>query len=135
MSVLVWNESYVLGIKTLDEQHRLLVQMINDLHEALVANRGQEMVREIVKRMADYTDYHFKTEEEYLARHGYGGLEGQRREHAVFTAKAIELQERLAGKGFVLTLEVIRYLRDWLNDHILGSDRAYAPFLLEKGVR
>lgn len=135
MTMFTWNEGYALGIRQLDEQHKQLVQMINDLHQALVANQGQLALRDIVQRMAAYTEFHFTTEEAYLKRQDYPGLAGQQQEHALFAAKARELKERIDAKGFVLTLEVIRFLRDWLSDHILVSDRAYAPFLLAKGVR
>jgi hemerythrin len=135
MGIFAWDDKYLVGIREIDEQHRRLVRMINDLHEAMVADRGQQALREVVGRMVDYTGYHFSTEEALLKRHGYPQFDAHRHEHDLFTAKAHELQERLEKSGFVLSLEVIRFLRDWLSNHILVNDRKYAAFLSGAGVR
>lgn len=135
MAVLTWSESYAVGIREIDQQHKRLIQMINDLHDALVAERGQQALSQIVDRMADYTVYHFATEESLLKDHGYPQYGAHKHEHEAFTAKTRDLKNRLAGKRFVLTLEVIHFLRDWLSDHILVNDKKYALFLANAGVR
>jgi hemerythrin len=135
MAVFVWDEKYAVGIAEIDNQHQRLVRMINDLHEALVAEQGQEALADIVGRMLDYAAYHFATEESLLKNHGFPLFGSHQREHEGFTAKAQEYKRRIDRKGFVLTLEVIHFLKDWLSDHILVNDKKYAPFLIRAGVR
>jgi len=135
MALLTWDETYKVGISEIDQQHKRLIQMINDLQEALVAQKGQLALGEIVGRMLDYAAYHFATEELLLETNGYAQFGAHKREHEGFTAKAQELRRRVDNKSFVLTLEVLRFLRDWLSQHILVNDKKYAPFLLGVGVR
>lgn len=135
MAIMTWDEKYAVGIDIIDQQHKQLIRMIDDLHEALVAEKGQQLLGEIVARMVDYAVYHFSTEELLLKQNGYALYGSHKREHEEFTAKARELQERVEGRGFVLSLEVLRFLRDWLTNHILVNDRKYAPSLIGAGVR
>ena len=135
MAFMAWDEQYAVGIAEIDRQHQGLVRMINDLHAALVAERGQLALAEIVGRMLDYAAVHFATEETLLKQHRYPQYDAHRGEHEGFRVKARELKQRVDNKRFVLTLEVINFLKDWLSDHILVSDREYAPFLIGAGVR
>lgn len=135
MALFAWDEKYAVGIGEIDLQHKCLVQMINDLHAALLAERGQQALTEIVGRMVDYTAYHFSTEESLLKNNGYALYGAHKHEHEAFAAKAQELKQRVDNKRFVLSLEVIHFLRDWLSQHILVNDKKYAPFLIGAGVR
>jgi len=126
MAYLDWQESFSVNVKELDDQHKLLVQMINVLHQALQESRGPEVQRVIISSMVDYARAHFEAEERHMARLHYPGLQAHRREHDRFTDKALELKTRVESDGFVLTLEVSNFLRDWLQRHILSADAHYA---------
>lgn len=134
MAILTWDEKYSVGIAEIDGQHKRLIQMINDLHEALVAAHGRQKLGEILAQMLDYAAYHFTAEESLMVTHGYPLYGAHKREHEGFTAKALELKQRVDAKGFVLTLEVLQFLKDWLSHHILVNDLKYAPFLRGAGV-
>jgi hemerythrin len=135
MALFVWDQKYAVGVREIDQQHQHLIQMINDLQQALVAERGQQALGQTVSRMLDYAAYHFSTEEELLSSTGYPLYDSHRQEHEGFATKARELRQRVDGGRFVLTLEVINFLRDWLSQHILVNDKKYAPHLLGAGVR
>ena len=135
MALMNWDEKYAVGISEIDQQHKRLIQMINDLHEALVAKRGQQALADIVGRMVDYTAYHFSTEESLMKNNGYPQYGSHKHEHEGFAAKALELKQRVDMKSFVLTLEVLQFLREWLSNHILVNDKKYAPFLIGAGIR
>jgi hemerythrin-like metal-binding protein len=135
MTILAWDERFAVGIAEIDRQHQGLVRMINDLHEALVAERGQAALADVVSRMLDYAAHHFITEESLMSGHGYPFYGEHKKEHDAFTLKARDLKRRIENKGFVLSLEVLHFLRDWLTSHILVNDRKYAPFLIAAGVR
>lgn len=135
MAFMAWDEKYAVGIAAIDRQHQGLVQMINDLHAALVAKQGQQALAEIVGRMLDYAAVHFATEETLLKQHRYPQYGAHQAEHESFRGKARELKQRVENKRFVLTLEVIQFLKEWLSDHILVKDQEYAPFLIGAGVR
>ncbi len=134
MAVLQWSEDFSVNIKEIDDQHKVLISMINELHEALLAKKGREVQKPIIDKMVAYAKDHFALEENYMRKFNYADYEAHHRSHAVFTQKADELQERLEKVGFVFTVEIINFLRDWLRDHILGVDKKYSRLFNENGL-
>ena len=135
VAIIEWSDELSVNILAIDEQHKRLVAMINDLHQAMVARQTRDALRAIIDRMCDYAVVHFATEEKYMTRLDYPAYAEHKTEHDEFTAKARDLQARLAAGGLVLSLEVINFLRQWLTDHIRGSDKQYAPFFHAHGLR
>lgn len=109
--------------------------MINELHEAMRAGRGREVMSEILQGLVDYTKYHFSTEERYMALHGYPEYQHHRSEHKIFVDKVMEFQRELDSGSLLLSLDVMDFLKNWLSNHILVKDKKYAPFFNERGLR
>ena len=135
MAIMIWNESYSVGVSELDEQHKKLIHMINEMHYAMNNDKGQEAISTIVEQMYDYMELHFSTEEGYLEQHGYLGLMAHQQEHEEFRSKARDLRERVNNGEFVLSFEIVQFLSDWLQKHIMVVDMKYTSLLAEKGVR
>ncbi len=135
MSLFVWDAKYTLNIAELDRQHQKLFALFNDLYDAMQDGHGHEVIDKVLTGVVDYTVYHFETEERLLRQHGYQDEPAHRAEHAKLAAqaKALVLKHR-AGEGKV-TMVTLKFLCDWLNNHILGSDKKFAPFLVERGAR
>lgn len=135
MPFIEWTAQYRVNVKHIDEQHRQLVEMVNDLYEAMVERRSAKGVREAVARMDEYVHDHFRVEEAHMAELDYPERREHLAQHARFTRKTRELQDRLEGGKLVLSLEVISYLRDWLTNHILHTDKRLGAFLNERGIQ
>jgi len=135
MSYLKWSEAFSVNVTEIDEQHKHLVGMINTLHEALVSGRGQDAQGKIVADMVDYAAVHFGTEEKYMRLYQFPGQGSHKAEHDSFSEKAADLKARVDGKGFVLTLGVLNFLRDWLQNHILVTDKQYSNHFNSCGLR
>lgn len=129
-----WKEEFSVGVREIDMQHQKLVTMINDLFNAMIEKKGQEVLSKIVDGMIDYARTHFATEEAYMLKYHYTGYVAQKAEHDKFVAKAVDLQKRLNDKTLVLSLEVINFLKDWLTNHILVSDKKYGSLFNSKGL-
>jgi len=121
-----WDESYSVGVAAIDEQHRRLIALINELHAEMHTGRGQDVLRDVVNRMIAYATSHFAREERCMLDCSYAGFREHKEEHDEFCDKTVDLFERLSTGRLVLSLEVIMFLRDWLTHHIMETDKKYS---------
>jgi hemerythrin len=135
VAYLDWSDHFSVNINEIDEQHRKLMEMINTLHEAMVARQGREAQKIIIAAMVDYAHNHFALEERYMRESTFPWYATHKLEHEAFTVKALELQKKVSNDGFVLTLEILNFLKDWLQEHILGTDMQYVEHLNRHGLR
>ena len=135
MAYFDWSDEMSVNVHAIDSQHKILIEMINTLHEAMLARKGREMQKTTIDAMVEYAATHFKLEEGYMKKFTYPGYDAHKGEHDAFTAKAQDLKERAEQKGFGLTLEIMGFLKDWLQNHIMGTDKKYSKFFNEHGLR
>lgn len=135
MAIMIWNPTYSVGVRELDDQHKGLIHMINEMHYAMNQDKGQEAISSIVEQMFDYMETHFRTEEAYLQKFDYPALPSHQRQHEEFRAKARDLRQRVRQREFILSFEIVQFLSDWLQNHIMVADMKYSTLLAEKGVR
>jgi hemerythrin len=134
MAFIDWNDGYSVHVREIDAQHRLLFDLINRLHDAMKVGKSREVLGGIFSELLRYTVDHFRTEETLLRLHGYPESTAHLREHHELTKQAAALKERFA-KGEMITLQVMDFLRDWLTNHILKSDKQYVAHLAARGVK
>lgn len=135
MAFFVWDEKYSVGVRELDSQHKTLVDMLNELFEAMQASKANDVIGGIVKRLVDYTKTHFATEERYMQQHGYPDLASQKAEHAKFAEQVMAFKNDFDSGKVSISVTVTSFLKNWLVQHISGSDKKYAPFFASKGVK
>jgi len=134
MALFVWNDTYSVQVGTIDEQHKKLFNIINQLHEALGAGKGQATVKTILKELVDYTVTHFRAEEALLEKQAYPNLAVHRLEHKNLVDKIKKFQSEYETGQLGMAVQVMNFLQDWLKSHILKTDKQYSPFLNSKGV-
>ena len=128
MPLMTWSDSWNVNVKSIDDQHKVLVSLINKLHDAMTTGQGQKILAGVLDELADYTRKHFFHEESLMWRAGYPETAQHARIHADMIAKVNELQEK-TRTGKALTLEVMTFLKDWLAKHIQGTDMKYSACL------
>ena len=136
MAKIEWDDSLSIGIELIDEQHKMLIQKLWDLLNAVEKKQGEMEITKTLDFMVDYTDFHFSSEEKHMAEQSYPGLENQQKLHEGFkkTLQEIVTEYREDGPTRELTDSVNTLLVNWLVNHIKGVDMKFAEFLNSKGL-
>ncbi len=132
--LMPWGDRLKIGITSVDDQHKELVAMVNELHKAMKVRMGAREAGQILERLADYTVYHFKFEEDLFEEHGYPEQDAHKKIHKDLVAKVVEFKQEFEEGKAALSMELMEFLTDWLRDHIMKTDTDYVPFFKEKGV-
>ena len=135
MPLLSWKDEYSVNIREIDDQHKRLVDLINELHEAMVQQKAKEVLGGVLSKLVNYAASHFAAEEKLMEGNGYPEFAEHKSKHVAMTAKVLALQKDWQAGKAALGIEVSQFLRDWLDKHILGTDKKYTPFLNSKGVK
>lgn len=132
--LIEWDESFSVNVSEIDRQHRKLIALYNKLHEAMARGKGNAVLERVFRELLDYAKTHFKTEERYFHAINYAGTRGHIIEHEAFVKKLSELSDKLQAGTPFLTVETLAFLRDWLNEHIKGTDKQYTRCFNEHGI-
>lgn len=135
MTLMAWNSSYSVGVLTLDSQHTILFDILNELHEAMMEGKASSLTGPILRKLVTYTREHFAAEEGLLAKSQYPGLEGHKLLHRDLIKQVEDYSERFERGEITLNLHLLNFLRDWLTNHIMKVDHEYGPWLNEQGVK
>ncbi|MBF0612735.1 MAG: hemerythrin family protein [Magnetococcales bacterium] len=130
-----WKAEYGVGIASLDEDHQKLVKMITTLFKSMQRSNNKDEAKEILDELSKYIVDHFDREESLMKKHQYPELERHCKEHEDMKAKVMELKEKFIVDSMEVSQEILRYLQEWLINHITKTDKAYSIFLLERGEK
>ena len=134
-TLIQWSDDLSVDISGIDDQHKILVGMINELHAAMKKGKSRDALLRIFERLREYTASHFANEEKLFKKHGYPETEEHIAAHKAFVDKVVEWERAVSSGKATVSMEIMRFLKQWLTGHIMGVDKRYAPFLKQKGVR
>jgi hemerythrin len=134
MALLTWSDGYSVKVTQFDNEHRKLIDMINQLHDAMKVGKGNEVMAGVLNALIDYTRTHFFAEERLMKLHGYPAYERHKMEHNQLVMKVLDVQKELKEGKAPISQAVMAFLKEWLVTHIQGEDKKYGPFLNGKGV-
>ncbi len=131
--VLTWNdEIYSVGIKKMDDQHKVLVGLINALHGQKDA-KDKAFIEKVFATLVQYTINHFGDEEKILKRMHFPDFDLHHKQHENFIKTVSDLKgqfDREDGQARVMALELLtKFLAEWLTHHILVEDKIYGKYL------
>ncbi len=142
MGLITWNDDLALNISEIDDQHKQLVNIINELFDAMMGGRAFDIIDGILNRLVEYTDYHFATEEKYFDQFQFIESEKHKEEHRYYVEQVNELKKAFdegkmirEGSDNVLSIDLWKLLESWLIDHLKNSDKNYAPLFKKNGVK
>lgn len=126
MAVIRWVEAMSVGVPRLDRDHRVLIGLINRLGAEGAPPPDDKVIGEVLAALVAYTVFHFAREEQVMEACGFAETETHREEHKLLAAEVAALHTRFLGDRQSIRLEdLLRFLTDWLNHHILLQDAAY----------
>lgn len=124
-SLVSWSDAYSLGLPEIDDQHKVLIDLINQLWAAIIKRATPAETLVLVEELEKYTISHFGAEETFMRITGYPEFDRHKKFHDEFVAR-IASEKKVIQAGGHLSLELLKFLRDWLINHILVADKAYA---------
>ncbi|MCW9046072.1 MAG: bacteriohemerythrin [Alphaproteobacteria bacterium] len=128
-----WDDNFSVGIKEIDEDHRVLISLLNKLFACIENNRETDHIRHVIEGVVDYTNYHFEREEALMGACDYPHLNNHRKVHRMMSEKVGRLASQVETKNDLELLgEFVQYLMSWLIDHIQAMDKSIEPFVAGK---
>jgi len=129
--LIVWHDKLVTGIGKIDEQHQILVNLLNEANIKLTPNNNAKFLEEITRNLLSYALYHFETEEELMQKYGYiEDSDAHIRQHRSFSAKVVAVRNDIKTGIPISREDLLSFLNSWLINHILNTDKQFAAFLL-----
>lgn len=129
MGVFTWSSVYETGVQPIDVQHRMLMDMVNEMFEALVLDGSELILDSMLLRLTRYAQRHFSYEEALLERGGDPGLAAHRVEHRELLQRVIDLRTERTN-GLTGTDEAtLELLCEWLTEHIRDTDGDHSRYM------
>ncbi|MDD5328639.1 MAG: bacteriohemerythrin [Sulfuricella sp.] len=126
-NIVAWQDAYSLEMPEIDAQHKVLLDLINQVWNAVVGRVSIEKQIELIEKLEHYTLSHFAAEETFLRTIQYPEFDEHKKAHEIFVQRIAAEKANLLANGH-LTLDMLHFLKDWLINHILGTDKKYAQF-------
>lgn len=130
-----WTSDLSVGVAEIDQQHKKLFGMVDELNTAMAQGKSKEVLRDTINGLIRYTSTHFKQEETYFAKFGYPDTAAHKNEHINFVQKVKEFRDGYVSGQMGLSISIMTFLTDWLKNHIKVSDKKYEAFFNKNGLR
>ncbi|MCV6639062.1 bacteriohemerythrin [Candidatus Albibeggiatoa sp. nov. NOAA] len=130
-----WTDELSVGIQEIDEQHKILVDLLNRLYESIILRTDDEEASQVLTELSQYTIVHFAVEESLMRILGYDEYEEHKKHHEELTQQVIELSNKVKAGKLSSSMELLNFLKNWLTKHILIEDKRYTAHFLDCGVK
>lgn len=129
-----WESRLNIGIKQFDEHHKELIRIISELKESMHNGENHVYIKNLLFELVSYTKYHFTAEERMMEKHNYQRFHEHKQEHQKLTEQVeLFLDKYSAGKSD-LDDQIFEFLKKWLFEHILETDKKMGEYLHIRGV-
>jgi len=132
-----WSDTFSVGIPLIDDQHKQLFLLINDMFNHVIGDAQTERAyfKQVIQRAVDYVKVHFSTEENIMRQNNFPGYLEHKRAHDAFVVIVVDkVKDFEAGKKFVL-LDFTQFLKEWILTHIAIMDKGYFTYFKQSNKR
>jgi len=130
-----WEEKYSVGIQSIDNQHKEIFKYLNELLQAMKEGKAENVTTRIVLELTKYAKIHFQKEEFFFQRFNYSETIEHMREHQLFIEKVESFKSEFKAGKITLTFELLSFLKDWIDHHIMEVDKRYMECFQKNGLR
>jgi hemerythrin-like metal-binding protein len=130
-----WDEKYSVGIQSIDSQHKEIFGHLNKLLEAMKQGQASAVIALIILDLEKYAVLHFQKEEFFFQRFNFQGSAEHIKAHNDFTKKVTFLKDDLKSGKITLSFELLNFLKDWIDHHILIIDKQYVECFSQNGLK
>ncbi|MGC8495423.1 MAG: bacteriohemerythrin [Syntrophobacteraceae bacterium] len=134
MGVFEWNEKYSVNIREIDEEHKKLIGLVGQLNSAMRQGKGKDALGKVLYDLIQYTRTHFADEERIMKSGGYPDYQDHKAKHDWMTNRVAAIYKDYQEGKTTITIEVMSFLEQWVEKHIMGTDKKYGPYLNAKGI-
>lgn len=134
MHFITWEDHLSVGVKQFDEEHHQLINLVNNLNNALKVGSTEKTMEDILVQLVKYTIIHFNHEEELMKSQQYPHFLAHKKEHESLTTQVNDFYNRFKSGKAIFSIELMTFLKEWLVKHILGTDMAYKKFFNSSGI-
>lgn len=135
LKFIEWSNELSVGIEEIDMQHKVLVDLLNQIHDAIMQRQGAEVTSEIIERLGEYTRIHFAVEESLMRILHYPEYEQHREYHEHLIEQLNGFRSKLEAGKSSISFELAHFLKVWLTKHIMETDKRYTQYFLAQGIR
>jgi hemerythrin len=135
MALIAWGPALSVGVKEIDDQHKKLVDMVNQLNDAMSQGQGRQALGKVLNDLISYTQFHFRAEEKLMETNGYAATAAHKGEHHKLVQDVSQFKSKFDSGNASISIELMTFLRNWLSNHILNSDKKVGQSLNQKGVK
>lgn len=132
---MIWENIYNVGIEEIDKQHKMFVETLNKLFEAVQNSSSKDKLEIVFKELDGYIKYHFATEEKYFDMFSFDESENHKAKHNDFKNQIAIFKEKIDAGELHYLESLITYLEDWLANHIMEVDKRYVPCFKANGLK
>lgn len=135
MSMIAWDDAYSVDIQEIDEQHKCLIEIMNELYTAMASKSNRDLIGDVLDKLVDYTKVHFAVEETLMRIFHYEEYEEHKAIHDKIVLRVLEFQGKFRAGDDKVGMELLMFLKDWLFDHINKVDKRYTKAFHKAGVK
>ena len=132
---LEWEEKYSVGVEEIDNQHKRMFAVINELLDAINNNNTEEHIGNIIDGLVKYKIFHFATEEKYFKEFNYDGTVEHVTKHKEFNDNLVKIKEKYPKPTVEFAFELLDFLEDWLINHLMVMDQKYKKCFHDHGLK
>jgi hemerythrin len=135
--LVTWSPTYSVGIKLIDDQHKGLLNLVNDLFNHVIGDEEAERAyfQKVIQQAVQYVKVHFATEEKIMIHTNFPGYAEHKKAHDAFVLTVVEnIRDFEAGKKFTLS-GFTKFLKEWVLTHIAIMDKQYFAYFKQIATR